>query len=383
MLRGGFGIMYERIQGNDMYNAGTNSPFSAAVNNNGVSIDNPNASLATGQVYLAPITINGITSLSETNYKNPMTDQFSLGVEQQFGHASVLNVSYVGNQSRHQFVYREINLPSQAILPQLIDNSVNINEVVPYRGFGSIRQGENSENAHYNGLQTSFRSQVSKDLTIQASYTFSKAMDPAESFGGDNTNAYNPYDLAYDWGPSQVDARHIGVLSFVYDLPIFRNTGNRFAKTVIGGWEIAGLWTVQSGFPLQITLGGAAAMAPTALPATAAPTGRTSTVRSATPSSAEQWFTTSGFTQPALGAWGNLKKGEIRGPGRNNWNISLFKNFLISEARGSRLELRFESFNTLNHTQFNGTLEPASTTSRSLASPPPRGMLASCSLLES
>ena len=51
--------------------------------------------------------------------------------------------------------------------------------------------------------------------------------------------------------------------------------------------------------------------------------------------------------------WGNLKKGEIRGPGRNNWNMSLFKSFLISEKRNSRFEFRFETFNTFNHTQFS------------------------------
>jgi hypothetical protein len=56
--------------------------------------------------------------------------------------------------------------------------------------------------------------------------------------------------------------------------------------------------------------------------------------------------------QPALGAWGNLGKGAIRGPGRDNWNLSLFKSFLLSETRGSRFELRFESFNAFNHTQF-------------------------------
>jgi hypothetical protein len=281
-----------------------------------------------------------------------MTAQYSLGVERQFGHATVLNVSYVGNQSRHQFVYREINLPANdpSLLASIATGKVNINTVAPYRGFGSIRQGENSENAHYNGFQTSFRSQVGKELTVQASYTFSKSMDPAESFGGDNTNAYNPYDLSYDWGPSQVDVRHIGVLSFVYDLPIFRNSGNRFAKSVVGGRELAALWTVQSVLPLQITLGGT--YGSNGLPnSTNRPdfSGTISYIKSA-----DQWFTTTGFSQPAPGAWGTLEKGEIRGPGRNNWNISLFKSFLLSEARGSRFELRFESFNTLNHTQFNG-----------------------------
>jgi len=350
IVRAGFGAMYERIQGNDMYNAGGNAPFSASVTNNNVSMSNPNQSLATGAVYVAPITINGITALSENDYKTPVTYQYSVGVEQSFGRATVFDASYVGNQSRHQFVYNNINLPSQAILPQIIAGTVNINTVVPYLGFGEINMGENRENAYYNGLQTSLKSQWGKDLSLQASYSFSKAMDPAENFGGDNVNSFNPYDNHYDWGPSFVDVRNIGVLAFVYDLPIFRTTGNHFAKTVIGGWEVSGLWTIQSGFPLQITLGGSAGS--NGVPGA---TNRPDFSGSASyPKTAEQWFSTAGFSAPTVGDWGTLTKGEIRGPGRDNWNIALFKSFLLSETRNSRLELRFESFNTLNHTQFNG-----------------------------
>jgi Carboxypeptidase regulatory-like domain len=354
VVRGGFGTMYERIQGNDMYNSGSNPPFSASVTNFGVSLTSPGTSLASGTTVASPIGVAGLTALSENNYKTPVTYQFSLGVEQQFGRNSVFSASYVGNQSRHQFDYQDINLPPQALLPNILGAKgtypVAYNTVLPYRGFGSINMGENGENAHYNGLQTSVHSQWSKDLSVQASYTFSKAMDPAESFGGDNTNVYNPYNLGYDWGPSQVDVRHIAVFSFVYDLPIFRNTGNRFAKTVIGGWEVAGLWTFQTGLPLQITLGGADGSNGLAI-GTNRPN-FTGTVDY--PQTPEQWFTTTGFSAPAPGSWGTLTKGAIRGPGRNNWNVSMFKSFLISEARGSHLEFRAESFNTFNHTQFNG-----------------------------
>jgi hypothetical protein len=67
----------------------------------------------------------------------------------------------------------------------------------------------------------------------------------------------------------------------------------------------------------------------------------------------DQWFTPSAFSEPAVGAWGTLGHGVIRGPGRQNWNLSLFKNFVLSESRGSKLEFRAESFNTWNHTQFH------------------------------
>ena len=348
VVRGGFGVMYERIQGNDMYNSGTNVPFSASVTNNDVSLSNPNTNLATGLTLKAPITVANITALNQSNYASPVSYQFSLGVERQIGSGTVFSAAYVGNQNRHQFAYREFNLPDQGQLGNIINNGTLYNSLVPFTGFHSIRMGENAENSHYNGMQLSVRSRM-RDLQLQAAYTLSRSIDPATSFGGDNSNTDNPYNYRYDYGPSYTDATHIGVLSFVYDLPIFRTGGNRFEKTVLGGWELSGIWTIQSGFPLNITLGGKQGSNGLAN-STNRPdfNGQLTYVKSA-----DRWFTTSGFSTPALGAWGNLTKGAIRGPGRNNWNMSLFKSFLISEAHNSRFEFRFETFNTFNHTQFS------------------------------
>jgi hypothetical protein len=67
-----------------------------------------------------------------------------------------------------------------------------------------------------------------------------------------------------------------------------------------------------------------------------------------------QWVDPAAFATPTAGTWGNLGFDALRGPGRDNWNLSLFKSFVISESRGSRFEFRAESFNTWNHTQFGG-----------------------------
>ena len=96
----------------------------------------------------------------------------------------MLSVSYVGNQNRHQNDYRDINNPSPSQLPALINGTVSYNTVVPYLGFGGIRMSENAMNSHYNGLQVNFHSQISKDLTLQAVYTLSKAWDPLNQGGG-------------------------------------------------------------------------------------------------------------------------------------------------------------------------------------------------------
>ena len=349
VFRMGLGAMYERIQGNDMYNAGGNVPFSAAVNNNNVSLSNPSTDLATGQTVLAPIPVAGLTAISLNDFKNPITWSYSAGIQHQLGKATVIEAGYVGNKSTHQFDYRDINLPPQGDLAAIINKTIQYNTVLPYMGFGGIRMAENAENAHYNALQLSVRSQF-KDLTLQGAYTLSRSIDPCTNFGSDNNNTvYDPYNRNAYVGPSFTDVPQVAVFSYVYDLPILRKSSSALAKGVLGGWQLSGVWSVQSGFPLNITLGGSQGANGLAN-ATNVPmfSGQVDYLKTS-----KEWFSTSGFSSPAVGAWGNYDR-QIRGPGRNNWNMSMFKNFTLSEARGTRFELRIESFNTFNHTQFNG-----------------------------
>jgi hypothetical protein len=359
VLRGGFGTMYERIQGNDVYDAGPNIPFSSSVTFNNVALSNPNLSLLTGQTLTTPITVADITGLAYTDYKNPVSYQFSFGIQQELWRSSVLSLSYVGNQNRHQSDRRETNLPSPSVLPGLINGTVSYNTVVPFLGFHSLRLSENAANSNYNSLQVNMHAQVKNDLSLQVAYTYSKAMDPVtgNAGSGDLANVSNPYDRHYDYGPSGLDRTHIFLVNFIYQLPIFKSTSNRLLKGTLGGWELSGIVTAETGLPLYITLGGS--QGSNGLANSTNRPDAIGNVRS--PHTVTSWFDnapdTSGsckgaLCQPALGAWGNLGKGAIRGPGRNNWNLSLFKSFLFSETRGSRFELRFECFNAFNHTQF-------------------------------
>ena len=350
VVRGGFGIMYERIQGNDVYNAGPNIPFSSSVTFNNVSLSNPNQSLLTGQTLTAPITVASITGMAYNDYANPASYQFSAGVQHQFGASSVLSVSYVGNQNRHQNDYRDINLPNPSVLPSLIAGTVPYNTVVPYAGFNYINMSEDAENSHYNSLQVDFHSQVRSDLTLEVAYTLSRAIDPATGNGslGDLAQVSDPYNRNYDYGPSGLDRTNVGLVNFVYQLPFFRHSSG-FVHSTLGGWELSGIVTMETGLPLFITLSG-----PESSNGLAKATNRpdlTGTVQY--PQTVNEWFNPAALSVPAPGQWGTLPKDYIRGPGRDNWNVSLFKSFLFSEARGSRLEFRFETFNTFNHTQFN------------------------------
>jgi hypothetical protein len=349
ILRGGFGVMYERIQGNDMYNGGPNVPFSASVTFNNVLLSNPKSSLITGQTLAAPITVASITGIAN-DYKIPTSYQWSFGVQHELFREGVLSVSYVANQNPHQTYYRENNLPSPSVLPSLINGTVAYNTVVPYLGFHSINLLESGENSHYNSLQASFRGRIQQRLTLQATYTLSRSIDPGTGFGGDLNQVSNPYDRSYDIGPAFSDRTHIGLVNFIYQLPFFESSANQTTKTLLGGWELSGIVTAETGLPLNVTLGGAQGSN-----GLANATNRPNFSGSVSyPKSVDAWFSTTGYSSPAVGQWGNMPRSLVRGPGRNNWNMSLFKNFVLSESRGSRIEFRAESFNTWNHTQFHG-----------------------------
>jgi hypothetical protein len=357
VVRGGFGIMYERIQGNDMYNAGPNIPFSLQVSNPSVTMQNPSIALSNGTPVTLPINPAGITGLDVSDYKPPVSYQWSVGVQHALSTRTVLSVSYVGNVGRHQNDYRDVNLFSESEIPEvagLIPGQPALNRNIapglPFPGFNSIKQSENEANTHYNGLQVDLNSQLSKDLTLRAFYTYSKAVDPTNGNGGqDLQTVSNPYaGWRYDVGLSGYDRTHVAVVDFIYDIPLFRHNDSRLLKSAVGGWQVSGIVTLESGLPINITTGGA--QGGNGVGGNNRPD-LTGTLT--TPHTVNAWFSASAFTDPAIGAWGTFPHNGLRGPGRDNWNLSLFKSFMLSESRGSRLELRLETFNTWNHTQFN------------------------------
>jgi hypothetical protein len=363
VIRGGFGIMYERVQGNDMYNMGTNIPFSATVTAHNVLLEDPHNTTAGSTTPLGAIGVSDITGIGKAQYQLPVSYQYSFGVQQSIGAKSVLSVSYVGNQNRHQNYWTQVNLPDASLLPCLTDKTLpacggvapSYDRNVPYLGFHQIRLAENGGNAHYNSLQTSLRGNMVKDLEFQFGYTFSKAVDPTTGNGGngyDLNNVSNPYvGWRYDVGPSPFDRKHVAFASFVYDVPFLRNNPNRALKTALGGWQVSGIITMQSGAPIDITY--SANSVTSVIPNSR---NRPNLVgKISYPHKVSEWFDTSAFAAPDPGTWGDLSHAALRGPGRDNWNLSLFKNFAFTER--FRLEFRAESFNTFNHTQFRGDIQ--------------------------
>ena len=371
VIRGGYGLMYERIQGNDMYNGATNPPFGYSLGATNVLFSDPHTT-QTGSTITVPIVPTGVVGINQ-NYPTPRTSQYSAGVQQQLGGNAVLSVSYVGSLDRHQSYWQEINLPAQSSLACL-QASANctgaqpaFNGVVPYQGYTSIKQAFNGANSHYNSLQMELRGQISHDLQLQVGYTYSKAVDATTGSSGNGFDLdadTNPYvGWRYDVGPAPFDRTHVLFVNFVYQVPFLRDSSNRFMKSALGGWSLSGIVTIQSGIPYNLGINGnnVASVFPGGdvgnRPDLIGPItyGHTPVLNPAGQVTGIQWVSSGAFKPSAAGSWGNLPFDALRGPGNDNWNLSLFKSFLISESRGSRFEFRVDAFNAWNHTQLGGS----------------------------
>jgi hypothetical protein len=368
IVRGGFGTFFERIQGNDMYqSAGNENLFNANVSLNNVSLADPHVGIdPAGNVITAaglPVTVNNQTALDPKRYKNPTSYQYSTGIQQQLGNQSVLSVAYVGNEGHFESFSQESNLPAFADVPGIISGAVPYRTDLPYRGYRSILVAQNGENSYYNSLQVELHSQF-RGLQLQAAYTYARAVDAtqANGDGGDLDTITNPYaGWRYDLGPAAINRRNVAFVNFIYDLPIFRNSTG-FKKGFLGGWQVSGIVTMESGLPLNPTVSGGGIcgtiancqVRPDQIGSIRYP--KTATTQSDGKQTI-QWFDPAAFAPSILAGttqagFGNAGHNSIWGPGRDNWDLAMFKTFAPTERL--HIELRGESFNTWNHTQFNG-----------------------------
>jgi hypothetical protein len=354
VLRAGFGMFYERIQGNDIYNMGPNPPFSYDPNASNVFFSQPSQLVSTGAVAAHPTFPSSFTALSYDNYKIPTAMQYSFGIEQQLSRAAVLNVSYVGSHDYHEPFERNVNtLPVDsperlAVCGGNCDYSgANANEAPnPYRiypGFSNITMVEAGSISNYNSLQVSLRWQSSHGLTLNGAYTYSHSLD---DISGDLSMTANPFDRKYDYASSNFDRRHILVFNYVYDLPFFAHS-NGLTHSLLGGWELSGVTTIETGTPLNLGYG------KDNLGLGGGTSSRPNIAGDITyPKTVDAWFGTGAFAAPAPLQFGTLARNALVGPGRANWDIALFKKFALGER--ADLEFRVETYNSFNHTQFNG-----------------------------
>ncbi len=297
-------------------------------------------------------------------------ERVHLGIQRQLAQSMVASVQYVGSRGWDQSNDRSINtLPltdiahRQGVAGQIPDPNnptknlppLNANIYRQFPGFSTITQEENESNFAYNSLQASLRMENRHGLTVQLAYTWSHEIDEVSN---DLNAVSNPFDVAYDRGSGALDRRNIFNANYVYSLPFFGKSSSRALHTVLGGWQFSGITVLQSGTPIPIRYTG-----PDTLGLGGGTTNRMNQVAAVSyPHTVKAWFSTSSFANPTApwksgpnNGFGNARKDAVVGPGLLNFNLSLFKTIaLTSRERGPALELRFESFNTFNHTEFNG-----------------------------
>jgi hypothetical protein len=356
-IRAAVGLFYDGLNGNE---AGSESTQGGAPFAYSPSLSNLDswAEIGAGGGSIGPPGINTVSRTSGF----PRTYQWNMNIQRQITPNDLATIAYVGNVGNHLSLDHQINIVplglDHAIQDELIGGADRY-QYLPFQGFSGVNmRADGVARSNYNSLQASYRHQTSHGLNLGANYTWSHAIDNA---GGQGDNHDEDWHNLFRWrGSSQLDRRHIVTLGYTYDLPVFRHSSG-LLKNALGGWTVSGITTFMSGTPLDIGCGtGDNTGVGTAMRCNSlGKQSGQSIVQNDTYGPTVQWFNVDAFTQPTLdqlyadgqpGMFGYLGKNTLIGTGRNNWDLSLFKNFSFTERVG--LQFRFETFNTWNHTQW-------------------------------
>jgi hypothetical protein len=345
----------------------------------------PTAYYVTGYNNIIPGPLPATGAITVPYYQKwPSVQHFSLGVEHEFPGNNLLNVSYVGTLGRHLQVSRNINqvpigvgtenAPALANAPYC-DSSGNCNVqqilinnlepsiyFVPYRGYTSISSRQWTGVSSYNALQANLRHAVGHGLTLQAAYTWSHTIDNL------STDSVNDYDFSRFKATSGINQSQILMMNYIYQWPFFAHSPNGFVRTALGGWAISGITALVTGQPIDFGCGISGLSSGVGGPVRCNSLGPVKVRKGVTDDpefgATPTWFDPSTIGQVELdqlpangqpGMFGYMGRNPLTGPGRNNWDLALMKNFLLPWAGGekSSIQFRWETFNTFNHPQWH------------------------------
>lgn len=352
-LRGGFGIFYDAIDANIIQNSV--QPFVYAYSLNGpFGFSDP---LAT--VPPIPTTLNlknpvfsGTPQLNypAANLTTPYTDGFNLSVQQQFAHDIALDVSYVGKLGRKQLIPYAAN---PAVYSSTATTS-NTDARRIYKGFGNNVSMATIGSSNYNALQVQVRKRMGAYIGVQGSYTYSRSLDDFSSNVTDtaaspqildaNTGIFN---AGTEYGPSTFNATNVASLSYTLHGPSFSGHGALLHQAA-GGWKLSGIYTVRSGYPLNIVTGQDAALSgtqnqrPNLIGDFHLDSGRSRQQKMAA------WFNTPAFVSPNPGTYGNLTRDALLGPTSISNNMSAAREFAIPGREDMKLNFRCDAFGIFN-----------------------------------
>ena len=394
-IRGGYGIFYEHTNGNEANTEGLEGQSSPILQSSGqiniVGYQNIGTSAGTtAPIY--PLTFISIP----TKAVWPYIQQWHLDVQHEISKNTVLTVAYVGSKGTHLNRQRDLNqlLPVSAannpfkagevltsslcdpagdgsapplnVTPsgvpitgqaynnlQVACNWATADLFRPYQGLSTITRLENAASSIYHSFQVEARRNVGQ-LQLNLAYTYSHSIDDSsDRYDGSFVNSYDP---SLNRGSSSFDARHMLNIGYVWDMPFFKS-GNRVERSVLGGWELSGITTWQTGTPF--TAVNAGGYGDNAGVGNGVGTGSFADIVcnpfSGIPNIPQPFYgplvaNPNCFAQPTALTFGNAGRNSLRNPGYSNWNMSLFKNFQFNDRYS--LQFRAEAFNVFNHTEW-------------------------------
>jgi Carboxypeptidase regulatory-like domain len=407
-IRGGYGIFFEHMNGNEANAEALQGNPSPLVLNGAVSAITGYPSVGSGaQGASSPFTATSIPNQVQW----PYMQQWNLSVEHELPAHFVASLAYVGSKGTHLTRIYDLNqlqpvpasqnpflaskapitqadcsgfgpqdptvnqgLPTSATLANgttitgsvvnnffVACNNPAANYLRPYPGMGDITRIENSANSIYNSLQAVGRRSFG-DLTISAAYTWSHSID-------DSSDRYdlgfaNSYDLGAYRASSNFDVRQSFSLSYVYGLPFFKHSSG-LVHTLLGGWQWSGITIAQTGVPFSVSntstyldnagvANGISGVITSFPDVVGNPNAVPAAVQAAFQSSnffGKLLYNPTAFDLPVGLTFGNATRNMLRMPGRLNFDMGLFKRFEFGERYA--FEFRWETFNTFNHTQLN------------------------------
>jgi hypothetical protein len=344
VVRSGFGIYTNQAAYNIIQNAALNLPFYFAKSVNiPANVTTPAAT--TENILSNPpgaITGNNLNHDFKIEYNNV----WNFSIQHSFSSSTSFEAQYIGSYTVHADNQALQNLFPDSCLDPTAGCS-HVRNIPAMSGFTTISWDGWEK---YHALALKFTQRLWHGLTLNSVYAWSHSMDDASNPGADNAGPNVPQDMenyAAESGPSDFDHRHRFVTSFVYQLP-FMNNSSGWMYSVFGGWQVGGILTLQSGAPFTVNLNN-----DNANNGTPVFSQRPNYVCNPNngPKTPAMWFNTSCFSQPAKFTYGTAGRNTVVGPGLDNFDATIQKEFPIRESM--RLQFRADIFDLLNDPNFN------------------------------
>src|SRR6266496_2584478 len=393
VMRGGYGVFYDIEDGALNLQFGGQPPFGAVSNTfpdfTGISGDpiadpytpfglqNPFPFASAGKVGTFEVPKIPFAFVVSPHFRTPYAQSFNFGFQYQLAHDALVEAVYVGSLSRKAIASTEVNFPLLSVLQQQNNNGFLAPECArplaacidpadenTVTGASQLFTNVSNSNSSSHELQLTVEKRFSHGFSVRGAYTLAKTIDVSSGFRARSSTYTDPTNPALDRGLADFDATHRLVLSWSWELPLNRHFSSGFMQKLTEGWTVNGIASFQSGNPFTLFQNNNSGELNNFLDRP----DQTGPIRIFSDPRPVQTFTgtclgdgtDSGhfYFDPTnvdcvnvpLFSHGNMGRNTLRGPGINNWDLSILKRFKFSEAKS--LEFRSEFFNAFNHAQF-------------------------------